>query len=155
MSDKPNASEIQAIKEGGPLATQILRKYVLGRDPEEALRKLADDGGAREREPTEAEWRAAHLSNVIGEDGLDNMHFDNGTILTKEHIEWVIDFLRAAPKVDPPEPTKAFSQGFEAGFFCGQKADPTGPLTQRIVEAATGAWIDARNETEGEPNGDV
>ena len=47
-----------------------------------------------------------------------------------------------APKVDQREPTEAFSQGFEAGFFCGQKADPTGPLTQRIIEAATKAWTE-------------
>ena len=50
MSERPSESEIQAIRDGGPLGTQILRKYALGRNPEKALRKLADDGGARERE---------------------------------------------------------------------------------------------------------
>ena len=45
--------------------------------------------------------------------------------------------LRAHPR----EREEAFSKGFEAGFFCGQKADPTGPLTQRTVEAATQAWV--------------
>ena len=59
------------------------------------------------------------------------------------------DTDRRAPRADEGESVRAGArsleislvrEGFEAGFFAGQKADPTGPLTQRMVDAAVRAW---------------
>ncbi len=37
---------------------------------------------------------------------------------------------------------KAFADGFLVGWVSGKRADPLTSLTQKVLEAATQAWID-------------
>lgn len=92
--------------------------------------------------------KRSHMPSRQGAEGREEADdelndFQRGYIQGQRDAHEAFDTLRAEPQDREAIDTRAFAQGFEAGFFCGQKSDTTGPLTSRIVEAATKAWVDA------------